>query len=128
MVPTIETIFARPPCRQKYIAKSMLPPDHKRWRRAKEHPTGDPTVLRQRRRSHTSGLPALEATGVFASGPDDLDWIVALLITGTACSWRLNGRSPSGGIQALIEKHRQRYFIWSTTNQSLDLLPARRED
>lgn len=127
IVPTIETIFAQAfhALGEKYVAKNMAPPDHKRWRRAKEHPDRW-NVQRyfgkdDDRVDIISGLPQLcEATGVSTHlGPDDLDWIVALL------SYR--NRMFHGGLEwssqqrqmfvALIEARGwDQYFVWSTTN------------
>lgn len=127
IVPTIETIFAQAfhALGEKYVAKNMAPPDHKRWRRAKEHPDRW-NVQRyfgkdENRVDIVSGLPQLcEATGVSIHlGPDDLDWIVALL------SYR--NRMFHGGLEwssqqrqmfvALIEARGwDQYFVWSTTN------------
>lgn len=127
IVPTIETIFAQTfrALGEKYDAKGIAPSEHKRWRRAKDHPErwnvqgyfGKDGY----RVNIVAGLPQLcEATGITAYlRTDDLDWIDALLnyrnrMFHGGLEWSVPHRQAFG---ALIEERSwDRYFVWSKTN------------
>ncbi|WP_156386443.1 hypothetical protein [Rhizobium sp. Leaf391] len=104
IVPTIETIFAQTfhALGEKYVARGIAPPGHKRWRRAKEHPERWNVQWyfgkNDGRVDIVSGLPQLVKPLGFLP-------ILALMIstgsspysaTGTGCSMAAsNGRSHS---------------------------------
>ncbi|ESY22448.1 hypothetical protein [Mesorhizobium sp. C395A] len=146
IVPTLETIFAQAfrALGDKYVAKGIAPPDHKRWRRAKDNPErwnvqwyfgkSDAGV------DIVSGLPQLcDATGVSAHlRPDDLDWIVALLsyrnrMFHGGFEWSIPQRQTF--VALIAERGWDQYFVWSTTDhepwicflrdQVIDALPDR---
>lgn len=127
IVPTIETIFAQAfhALGEKYVAKGIAPPDHKRWRRAKENPERWNVQWyfgkNDGRVDIVSGLPQLcDATGVSAHlGPDDLDWIVALLsyrnrMFHGGFEWSIPQRQTF--VALIAERGWDQYFVWSTTN------------
>lgn len=127
VVPMIETIFAQAfqALREKYVAKGMSPPQHKRWTRAEQHPErwnvqryfatdGVKTDI-------ISGLRQLcEASGVSPFlGPDYMDWMAALFhyrnqMFHGGFEWSIAQRQSF--VKLIAERGWERYFFWSTTN------------
>ncbi|RWO22122.1 hypothetical protein [Mesorhizobium sp.] len=146
IVPMLETIFAQAfhSLGAKYAAKGIAPPDHKRWRRAKDHPERWNVQWyfgkNDGRVDIVSGLPQLcDAIELSAHlRPDDIDWIVALFsyrnrMFHGGFEWSIPQRQMF--VALIAERGWDRYFFWSTSNDEpwicylrdevIDVLPDR---